>query len=439
MRARPLAYALREPVERALDSLVNDGVITPVNTSDWATPIVPVMKKDGTIRVCGDFKITLNKVLEVDRFPLPRVEDLLTKLHGGDKFTKIDLSQAYSQFELDEKSKQYTVINTHRGLFKYNRLIFGLASSPGIFQRKLEQLFADMPRVGVFLDDLIITGRNDQEHIETLHEVFNRLAQYGLKIRKDKCSFFTDSVTYLGFVIDRDGVHTTPEKIEAILKVPVPQNVSELRSFLGLVMYYAKFVSNISTVLSPLYKLLRKESKYVWDEDCDRAFNKVKEMLVSSEVLAHYSPELPLVLTTDASSVGVGAVISHVTPQRERPISVMWWPGIDADIEAACRECAVCVAESPAPPRAPPQPWPHVTEPWSRLHLDFLESVSESESAKTLDGDIENPSDSRVQAPSTSDGGQSSNPTVPLADARRPGLRPRDMLRSVTRYGFEID
>ncbi|XP_063391394.1 uncharacterized protein K02A2.6-like [Cydia fagiglandana] len=157
MRARPLAYALRAPVERALDQLQRDGIITPVETSDWATPIVPVIKRDGGIRICGDYKLTLNRCLEVDRFPLPRVEDLLVKLHGGETFSKIDLSQAYAQFELDEASKPYTVINTHKGLYMYNRLIYGLSSSPGIFQRKLEQLFADLPRVGVFLDDVIIT------------------------------------------------------------------------------------------------------------------------------------------------------------------------------------------------------------------------------------------------------------------------------------------
>lgn len=320
MRARPLAYALREPVERALDQLVRDGVITPVNTSDWATPIVPVMKKDGTIRICGDFKITLNKCLEVDRFPLPRVEDLLAKLHGGLKFTKLDLSQAYAQLELDD-SKKYTVINTHKGLFIYNRLIYGLASSPGIFQRKLEQLFADMPRVGVFLDDVIITGVNNQSHLDTLHEVFKRLKNYGLKIKKEKCTFFADSVTYLGFVIDKDGVHTCPKKVEAIKNVKVPTNVSELRSFLGLVMYYAKFVPNISMILAPLYQLLQKDVKFQWDTQCDAAFNKVKQVLVSSKVLAHYSLNLPLILTTDASSYGVGAVISHLTAQGERPIS----------------------------------------------------------------------------------------------------------------------
>lgn len=189
MRARPLAYALREPVERALDQLVADGVISPVETSDWATPIVPVVKSDGTIRVCGDFKLTLNKCLEVDRFPLPKVEDLLAKLGGGEKFTKIDLSQAYAQFVLDKESQEYTVINTHRGLFRYKRLIYSLLSSPGIFQRKLEQMFADIPRVGVFLDDVIISGRNDQEHLETLHKVLQRLQHYGLKIKTSKCAF----------------------------------------------------------------------------------------------------------------------------------------------------------------------------------------------------------------------------------------------------------
>ncbi|XP_061707408.1 uncharacterized protein K02A2.6-like [Cydia pomonella] len=242
LRARPLAYALREPVERALDQLERDGVITPVDSSDWATPIVPVVKTDGTIRVCGDFKSTLNKCLEVDRFPLPRVEDLLTKLNGGEKFTKIDLSQAYAQFVLDERSRAYTVINTHRGLYRYNRLIYGLSSSPGIFQRKLEQMFADLPGVGVFLDDVILTGKNDQEHIETLHKVLDRLQKFGLKIKKEKCKFFATSVTYLGYVVDKEGIHTNPDKIKAIEQVPTPTCVTELRAFLGMVMYYAKFV-----------------------------------------------------------------------------------------------------------------------------------------------------------------------------------------------------
>ncbi|XP_061716614.1 uncharacterized protein K02A2.6-like [Cydia pomonella] len=322
LRARPLAYALRAPVERALDQLQRDGIITPVETSDWATPIVPVVKRDGGIRICGDYKLTLNRCLEIDRFPLPRVEDLLVKLHGGETFSKIDLSQAYAQFELDEASKPYTVINTHKGLYMYNRLIYGLSSSPGIFQRKLEQLFADLPRVGVFLDDVIITGVDREDHLHTLHQVLGRLEKFGLKVKKEKCSFFAESVTYLGFRISKQGVHTCPEKVKVIKDMAIPANVTELRSFIGMIMYYGKFVKNISMTLTPLYKLLRKGAAFIWTKECTEAFNAVKRCLVSSSVLAHYDPELPLCLTTDASSSGVGAVISHQMPDgTERPVA----------------------------------------------------------------------------------------------------------------------
>ncbi|CAH2085393.1 unnamed protein product [Euphydryas editha] len=320
LRARPLAYALRAPVERALDQMVSDGILTPVEHSDWATPIVPVLKKDGDIRICADYKLTLNKVLEVDRYPLPKVEDLLARLHGGQRFSKIDLSQAYAQFVLDE-SRKYTVINTHKGLFMYNRLVYGLASSPGIFQRRLEQLFSDLPYVGVFLDDVIITGRDNKEHLNNLNKVFERLQAHGLKVKKEKCSFFVESIHYLGHVIDKQGVHACPEKVKAIVGTPPPTNVSEVRAFLGLANYYGKFIKNASTILSPLYELLRKDVKFQWNSACDFAFNKVKELLVSSKVLAHYSLSLPLVLTVDASAVGVGAVISHVTATGERPIA----------------------------------------------------------------------------------------------------------------------
>lgn len=242
---------------------------------------------------------------------------------GGVKFSKIDLSQAYAQLELEETSKSYyTVINTHRGMYQYNRLIYGLSSSPGIFQRKLEQMFADMPRVGVFLDDVIITGGDDSEHKTTLNEVFDRLKRFGLKVKKEKCTFFADSVTYLGYVISKEGVHTCPEKVEAIKNGHIPRNVTELRSFLGMVMYYAKFIRNISTVLMPLYSLLRKDSNFIWTKECTEAFNKVKKLLTSSDILAHYDPSLPLVLTTDASAYGVGAVIAHqMADGRERPVA----------------------------------------------------------------------------------------------------------------------
>ncbi|XP_063370633.1 uncharacterized protein K02A2.6-like [Cydia amplana] len=320
LRARPLAYALRTPVERALEQLVRDGVLTPVDRSDWATPIVPVVKKDGNVRICADYKLTLNRMLEVDRYPLPRVEDLLARLYGGKRFSKIDLSQAYAQFELDD-SRKYTVINTHKGLFRYNRLVYGLSSSPGIFQRRLEQMFADLPHVGVFLDDVIITGSDTETHIDNLVKVFERLQAYGLRVKKEKCAFFAKSINYLGHVISEDGIHTCPEKVKAIEAAPAPRNVSELRAFIGMVMYYAKFVGNVSSIMAPLYNLLKSGVKFVWDRECQAAFQEIKRALGSSQVLTHYSEELPLILTCDASGVGVASVISHITEHGERPVA----------------------------------------------------------------------------------------------------------------------
>lgn len=155
--ARPLPYALRERVDAELDAMLRAGVIEPVDCSDWASPLVPVNKADGTLRVCVDYKATLNPVLLVDRYPLPRFDDVLIALNGAQYFSKIDLSQSYNQIELDD-SKKYTIINTHRGLFRYNRLVFGLSSSPGIFQRIMTSLLHGIPNVAVFIDDVIIGG-----------------------------------------------------------------------------------------------------------------------------------------------------------------------------------------------------------------------------------------------------------------------------------------
>ena len=150
-KARPVQYAIRQQVEAALDKLTNQHILEPVSFSEWATPIVPVLKADRTsIRICGDFKLTVNRVAKLDRYPIPKIDDLFAKLSGGILFSKIDLSQAYQQLELDKDSKQYTVINTHRGLFRFNRLPFGISSAPGIFQRTMESLLCDIPRVIVY-------------------------------------------------------------------------------------------------------------------------------------------------------------------------------------------------------------------------------------------------------------------------------------------------
>lgn len=297
------------------------GIIEPVECSDWASPLVPVNKSDGTLRICVDYKVTLNPVLLIDRYPLPKIDDVLVAMNGAQYFSKIDLSQSYNQIELDE-SKDYTIINTHRGLFRYNRLVFGLSSSPGIFQRIMTNLLIGIPNVAVFIDDVVIGGKTEGEHLRALETVFRRLLDGGLRLKKSKCVFLQQEVSYLGYILSKEGLKADPAKIAAVAEIPRPQNVAELRSFLGLVNFFAKFVKNYSHKLIPLYNLLRKTVPWHWSRDCEVAFNGIKSTLTGSQVLAHYEPSKQLIVTCDASAAGVGGVLSQPDRDgRERPVA----------------------------------------------------------------------------------------------------------------------
>ena len=171
------------------------------------------------------------------------------------------------------------------------------------------------------LDDMAITGKDDQEHLQNLDKVLARLEEYGLPLNLDKCQFFKDSVTFCGHIIDRDELHKTPDKIQTITNAPKPENITQLKSFLGLVNYYGKFLPDLATVLNPLHRLLHKGQQWKWDQSCEDAFRKVKELVTSEQVLTHYDPEKPIKLAFDASTYGIGAVISHIIEGHEQPIA----------------------------------------------------------------------------------------------------------------------
>ena len=215
-----------------------DGIIEPVQFAEWAAPIVPVLKPDGTARICGDYKLTVNKAAKLDAYPMPRIEDLFARLAGGKKFTKLDIAHAYQQIPLDEDSRSSVTINTHKGLFRYNRLPFGVHSAPAIFQRAMEGLLRVIPSTVVYLDDILITGKTEEEHLRNINEVMTRLEDEGLTLKKEKCQFMLDKVKYLGHTISADGLKPSESKTRAIVDAPLPQNVSQLRSFLGMVNYY---------------------------------------------------------------------------------------------------------------------------------------------------------------------------------------------------------
>ncbi|KAG7297849.1 hypothetical protein JYU34_018592 [Plutella xylostella] len=291
--------------------MLEAGVVEPVDCSEWASPLVVVPKADGGLRICADYKVSLNKVLLVDKYPVPKIDDIFSRLNGSVYFTKLDLSQAYNQILLDDDSQMLTVINTHRGLLKYKRLVYGLASSPGIFQRLMVNLLKDIKNVVVFFDDILCTGTTFEEHLQAVHEVLSRLKKHGLKIKIQKCEFFADKVKYLGFIIDKNGISADPEKVKAILEMQHPKNVSDLRSFLGMVNFYGKFVNGLSTILAPMHRLLKKDAVWQWGTQQMNAFEMVKKILSRTPVLAHYDAARPLLLTCDASSYGLGAVLAQ--------------------------------------------------------------------------------------------------------------------------------
>lgn len=321
-KARPVAFALREKVDREIDRLIELGILEPVECSAHASPIVPVLKRDGSVRLCADYSVSINKQLLVEQYPLPTTNELFSKISGGQQFTKLDLSMAYNQFMLDDESKNLTTVNTSRGLLRYNRLVFGLASGPSIFQRAIEGVLSGIDGVLCLLDDILITGTDKKEHMQRLITVLQRLQDAGLTLRKDKCSFFQNEVCYLGYIITKEGLKKSPEKIKAMVGAPVPTNVTQLQSFLGLINYYRNFVPNASTVLSPLYELLKKGSKWFWTDKHQQAFIEIKNLMTSDQVLAHFDPNAKIILTVDASPSGLGAILSQVGDEgTERPIS----------------------------------------------------------------------------------------------------------------------
>ena len=259
-KARLVTYAIKRKVQEAIDDNVRQGLWESTKYSDWATPIVPIVKRDSSVRLCGKYKVTVNKVCQVNPYPPPKIEDIYAELQGSQLFTKIDLHSAYSQIPIHAESLSYLTVNTYLGLFKVKRLPFGVNAAVGIFQYIMNGVLKGLDGVCVYLDDI----RNVAEHIHNVQLVLERLKRAGLTINEKKCSFLEPAVEYLGHRINADGLHATTEKVRAVKEAPAPTCKSELRSFLGLINYYTKFLPNLSSTLSPLYRLIKKDVTWTW-------------------------------------------------------------------------------------------------------------------------------------------------------------------------------
>ncbi|XP_058032676.1 uncharacterized protein K02A2.6-like [Ahaetulla prasina] len=322
LKARRVPFALKPKIDRELDKLVSQGILVPVDHAKWETPIVTPVKPDGSVRICADYKATLNKALQKSAYPVPVVQHLLHSLGQGQVFAKLDLAQAYQQLPVDSSTAEAQTIVTHRGAFKCTRLQFGVSVAPGLFQNLMERLLQGLPGVVPYFDDVLVSADNMEELGVRLRKVLSIFRSAGLKVKLNKCQIGVGSVEFLGYRIDREGIHPTESKVRAIRKAPAPQNKTELQAFLGLVNFYAVFLKNKATIAEPLHKLLGKNAAWSWGKAEARAFEAVKNLLSSDSLLIQYNSTMPLVLVCDASPYGVGAVLSHRLPNgTEAPIA----------------------------------------------------------------------------------------------------------------------
>ena len=287
------------------------------SSSPWASAVVLVWKKDGSLRFCIDLR-KLNEQTVKDAYALPRIEDSLDSLNGSCIFTSIDLKAGYWQVELDKDSIPLTAFTVGPlGFYECVRMPFGLTNAPATFQRLMEMCLDDLHLNWciIYLDDVIIFSKTPEEHVKRLAAVFEKISKAGLKLKPSKCDFFKTRISYLGHIVSKDGIETDPKKIRDIQKWPVPQTVHDVRSFLGFTNYYRKFIYKYAQKARPLNTLIsggnakKKYKRVDWTEEHQQSFQALKSACTDTPILAYADYTKPFRLNTDASTTGLGAVL----------------------------------------------------------------------------------------------------------------------------------
>ncbi|GFX64608.1 hypothetical protein TNCV_1671441 [Trichonephila clavipes] len=318
---RRLPFAKQEEVGTLLREMQENDIIEP-SSSPWASPIVLVRKKDGSTRFCVDYR-KLNDVTKKDSYPLPRIDDTLDTLSGHKWFSTLDLKSGYWQVEIHPEDREKTAFTSGQGLWRFKVMPFGLCNAPATFERLMETVLKGLTFEAclIYLDDVIIGGRTFEEHLQSIRKVLSKLSDANLKLNPSKCKFFQKEVNYLGHIISAEGVRTDPEKSVRRKELKRPENLRELRSFLGLCTYYRKFVKGFSNIARPLHKLTESKQKFQWTKECEDSFLQLKEALTSSPILIYPQPDKPFILDTDASNESVGAVLSQEIDGQERVVA----------------------------------------------------------------------------------------------------------------------
>ena len=316
-----MSFEEMDELKQQLADLLSKGFIRP-STSPFGAPVLFVHKKEGTLRLCVDYR-ALNKITIKNRYPLPRIDELMDRLVGASYFTKIDLYSGYHQIRIKPEDIHKTAFRTRYGHYEFLVLPFGLTNAPATFMTLMNDIFREYldQFVVIYLDDILIYSKTKEGHIQHIKKVLDILRQHKLFAKISKCEFFKHQVEYLGHLISKNGIAVDKKKVEAIQTWPTPSNVSEIHSFLGLASYYRKFVPNFSTIATPLTQLLHKDQKYCWMENEEKAFNELKSKLSSTPVLLLPDPTKPFSVTTDASDYAIGAVLSQNHGHGDQPIA----------------------------------------------------------------------------------------------------------------------
>ena len=319
---RRLPFGLRDKVDQKLDDLLDKDIIeeVPNTPTTWVSPLVVAPKPDGDIRVCVDMR-RANEAIVRERHPIPTVEEILYDLNGSTVFSKLDLKWGFHQVELEEESREITTFVTHRGLYRYKRLMFGISSAPEKYQKIISDVIQGCSGAANIADDLIVHGADLEEHERNLHAVLQRLRESGLTLNGEKCQFRLHRLTFFGHDLSSEGVAPSEEKIAAVVNAQAPKNVSEVRSFVQLVQYSSKFIPNFSQAAEPLRKLLRKGQPFVWGTEQQLAFEELKRLMTSANALAYFRGDCKTRIVADAGPDGLGAVLLQLHGGEWRAVS----------------------------------------------------------------------------------------------------------------------
>lgn len=320
-KLRSVPLARREAVDKEITTMVEQGIWEKVERSRWSHGMVTVPKPNGDIRITTDLR-KLNQYVIPLQYPLPTTQDIFLKLRNAKVFTKMDFSKAYFSVPLSQASRELTTTSTPVGLMQYRKLPMGLKDSASVFQFCATQTLKNCPGTVVFIDDILVFGSNQKEHDLNLQNVLKALSEKNFRLNFDKCIYSVSEVPFLGHIVSSNGdIKPDPRNIQAISEAPVPQSANEVQRFLGMINYYHEFLPDLASIAEPLRRFTRKNVKFQWSEECSKSYSTLKAMAADNLKVFIFDQFAPTFVTTDASDVGVGAVLSQLQGNREVPIA----------------------------------------------------------------------------------------------------------------------